>query len=247
MIIICWDYDGTLVSSENIYKNVFVKYLTENNLIVNNIDDQCYFSRYGGRHPFTIFNQLKSDGYIYKNAELNKTKFFLAMQKELNTTNNLLPTDQIDKVLEDVSKRKDVVMAIVTSTYRNDLEAKHDNKSVSALKKYFTVENNIYICGEIGNKELKPSPNGYIFAYNDIIKKNNILNTKNTLIMVEDSVSGCKSGRSAKHLLQDEVNSIVIGYMVANKYSKREELLEAGADITISTPQEMINFIKSIN
>ena len=40
MLIVCWDYDGTLVSSELIYKNIFVNYLSKNGYVIKNIDNE---------------------------------------------------------------------------------------------------------------------------------------------------------------------------------------------------------------
>lgn len=244
-LIICWDYDGTLVSSEEIYKNIFVNYLTKNNFVLKNIDDDYYFSKYAGKHPFNVINMLKKDGHIRDDISINLDELNDIFQNELKGS-NLLLTKGIEEILESISKLKDVFMAVVTSTFRGDFEAKHNNPAVGILKKYFTLDKNVYICNEIGNKELKPSPNGYLFAYQDIIKKNKIKNIENNiLIMVEDSISGCKSASAAKNILKNEINCTVVGYLVGNSFCCFQDLKEAGADIIIATPQEMIDFINN--
>ncbi len=244
MLIVCWDYDGTLVSSELIYKNIFTNYLKKNGYVIKNIDDEYYFSKYAGKHPFTVLEQLKYDGYVDKNTEINVNELNSIFQKELSSSNDLLLTDGILDVLKKIKSYKNTFMAIVTSTYRIDFEAKFNNPSVKELKNFFDINKNVYICGEVGTKQLKPNPNGYLFAYNDIIKKLNMTaDKKNHFVMVEDSISGCKSGANAKELLKDNADCKVIGYVASNKFVNTEDLKNVGADIILKTSSELINFL----
>lgn len=246
MLVICWDYDGTLVSSELIYKNIFVNYLKKIGAVVKNIDDDYYFKKYAGKHPFNVIKQLKIDGYIDKNVEIDVDELNDIFQNELKNSNSLLLTNGIEKVLDTISCSNDTAMAIVTSTYRIDFNAKHDNPSVAPLKKYFDANKNVYICGEVGNKELKPDPNGYIFAYNDLKEKYNLTPDSN-IVMVEDSVSGCKSAYNAKMELHDKINVSVIGYLAANKYVRSEDLIEAGADYIANNSDELLKILTNIS
>jgi len=241
-MIICWDYDGTLVSSEQIYKNIFVNYLKANNLVLKDINDKDYFKKYAGKHPFNVIKIMKKDGYIKEDAFINLDELKRVFENELSG-NELILTKDIAYILNEISKFDNIFMAIVTSTYRADFEAKYNNPAVKILKNYFDINENIYICNEVGNKELKPSPNGYIFAYNDITKKYKLNPENNPLIMVEDSISGCKSACSAKNILENNVNCLVVGYLVGSRFCSKEELKEAGADVIVETKDEMLKFI----
>lgn len=246
MLIVCWDYDGTLVSSELIYKNIFINYLKKNGYVLKDIEDEYYFSRYAGKHPFTVLEQLKSDGYIDKNTVINVNELNLIFQDELERSNDLLLTSNILEVLRNIKKNKNIIMAIVTSTYRIDFEAKFNNPAVKDLKEFFDIDKNVYICGEVGTKKLKPDPNGYLFAYNDIVKKFDIENKNNCLVSIEDSISGCKSGADAKKVLNGVSDCKVIGYIASNNFTQPEDLKNVGADYIIKTPLELTNIINNL-
>lgn len=247
MLIICWDYDGTLVSSELIYKNIFSNYLKKIGVVLKDIEDPNYFSKYAGKHPFNVLEQLKVDGYVDKDIIIDIEKLNLIFQRELKTNNDLLLTNGIINVLENINQHSCVVMAIVTSTCKDDFEAKYNSPSVSILKKYFQNNKNIYICSEVGTKETKPSANGYLFAYNNIIARyKNIKNQKNYLVMIEDSVSGCKSASSAKKSLKGVIDAEVIGYLCKNKSMTAETLRESGADIVIKTSKNLQEYLESL-
>ncbi|HSQ97107.1 MAG TPA: HAD hydrolase-like protein [Rickettsiales bacterium] len=241
MLIICWDFDGTLVSSEIAYRNIFVKYFKDKK--ENNINSS--FAKYGGKQPINVFNDLKKEGVIEKNLTLNISDFESDFKKEIQN-NSLLLTKDIEKILEKLNSFKNTIMAIVTSTNKQDFELKYKSHSINVLKKYFNIDKNIYICSEVGNKELKPSPNGYLYAINDIISKNNIISEKNILITIEDSVSGCASALSAKNNLKNKIETIIIGYPIDNPYTKEEELKKSGADFVFKTPKELLNFLENL-
>ncbi len=244
MVIICWDYDGTLVSSELIYKNIFVNFLKNEGVILKNIDDKYYFSQYAGKHPLTVLNHLKNDGFIDRKFEISVDRLNNLFQEELRNSNSLLITDGMDKILSRIACCKSTLMAIVTSTYRGDFESKHNNKSVALLRDYFNINDNVYICGEVGNRRLKPDPNGYLFACDDIVKKHNLINCKNTVIMVEDSISGCIAASTAKQIFRNLFNIKVVGYLVANKYLHSMDLKNVGADIVIKNYENMLDFLE---
>ena len=98
------------------------------------------------------------------------------------------------------------------------------------------------MAGDVGNKKLKPDPNVFLYAYKDVLLKNNLKDSDNILVMVEDSKSGCKSASSAKKILLEENPDLkinVIGYLATNKYSSAYALKESGADIIVSKPVEL--------
>ena len=137
-------------------------------------------------------------------------------------------------------------MSIVTSTNIDNFLVKFNSPSLKCLKKYFQLDNNIYICEEIGSKEPKPNSNGYIYAINDILLKNNISNDKNTIIAIEDSISGCISAYNAKKEIKNN-DLIVVGYNIINSNINSKELIENGADYTFSSASDLFNFIEEIN
>lgn len=245
MLIVCWDFDGTLVSSEIIYKDIFSKYLKDIKHGSSSISTSPCFAKYGGKHPFNVLEDLKEEGFIDKNLRLDSSDIRTDFKKSIDS-NGLLLTDGIIETLDELNNFKNVLMAIVTSTNKNDFELKYNSPSINALKKYFDIGKNIYICGEVGNRELKPSPNGYLYAFDDIIKRNNLVSEKNILIAIEDSVSGCKSAYGAKEILKNKAETIIIGYPIANPYIDDIELKKSGADFVFRSPNLLLNFLKEL-
>lgn len=245
MLIICWDFDGTLISSEIVYKDIFSKYLKNIKHGSGSVSISPCFAKYGGKHPLNVLEDLKEEGFIDKNLKLDSGDIRLDFKRSIDG-NGLLLTDGIIEVLNELNNFKNVLMSIVTSTNKDDFELKYSSSSISALRKYFNIKKNIYICGEVGNKELKPSPNGYLYAVNDIIKRNNLFSEKNILIAIEDSVSGCKSAYSAKEILKDKIKTIIIGYPIANPYIDDIELKKFGADFVFRNSNLLLNFFKEL-
>ena len=101
----------------------------------------------------------------------------------------------------------------------------------------------------LGNKKLKPDPNVYLYAYNDILEKNNIKDKNNIFVMIEDSESGCKSASEAKKILEKENNNLksyAIGYLATNKYSSGDGLKANGADMIIYKPEDLEEFLLNL-
>ncbi|MDD2840216.1 MAG: HAD family phosphatase [Rickettsiales bacterium] len=245
MLIICWDFDGTLISSEVVYKDIFSKYLKNVKQGDSGFSAVPCFAKYGGKHPLNVLEDLKEEGFIDKDLISNEENIKSDFKKSLDK-NGLLLTDGVVKVLEELSSFENVLMAIVTSTNKENFKLKYNNPSINILKKYFNINKNIYICGEVGNKELKPSPNGYLFAVNDIVSKNCLFLENNTLVAIEDSISGCKSAFNAKKELKNKINTIIIGYTVGNQYINEKELKNSGADFVFKTYDELLNFLKEM-
>ena len=245
MLIICWDFDGTLVSSEVVYRDIFSKYLTDVKHVSGGVAITPCFAKYGGKHPLNVLEDLKEEGFIDKSLKLNQDDVKSDFKKSIDI-NGLLLTDGIVEVLDELSNIQNILMAIVTSTNKDDFELKYGSPSISALKRYFDIEKNIYICGEVGNRELKPSPNGYLYAITDIIAKNNISAENNVLIAIEDSVSGCKSAYSAKEILKNKIETIIVGYPIANPYIDDAELKKFGADVIFRSSDLLLKFLKEL-
>lgn len=247
MLIICWDFDGTLITSGNIYKDIFFDYVKKD--LLNNEKNCKFFSSFflkcGGKHPLNVFKQLKENNFLKDGILFDKEK----IDKKFNNSvkkNGVLLTDGILEILEKLNKNKNIIMSIVTSTNIDNFLVKFNSPSLKCLKKYFQLDNNIYICEEIGSKEPKPNSNGYIYAINDILLKNNISNDKNTIIAIEDSISGCISAYNAKKEIKNN-DLIVVGYNIINSNINSKELIENGADYTFSSASDLFNFIEEIN
>lgn len=246
MLIICWDYDGTLVSSEFVYKNIFMNYLKKMGAVKKNITDEYYFSQYSGKHPINVIKELQKYGYVDSNVNLSVEKWDKVFQDEVKEYDGLILSDNIINILSKVNAYPNVIMSIATSTHKKDYEIKSNCKSVSELKKYFNINKNVYIAGSVGNKKLKPDPNVFLYAYEDIISKNNLKNSNNKLVMIEDSQSGCKSASEAKKILNNKNSNTqiyVIGYLATNKYSSISLLKQSNADIIINKPLELEKFL----
>lgn len=249
MIIICWDYDGTLVSSEFVYKNIFMNYLTKMGAVKQNITDEYYFNRYSGRHPVNVIKDLQKKGYVDSNISLSVEEWDKIFQDEIKNEDDLILSKNIINILSKLSQYKNVYMAIATSTHKKDYEIKSMCKSVKELKNFFNIDKNIYVAGDVGTKKLKPDPNVYLYAYKDIIEKNHIISINNTFIMVEDSESGCKSASETKKILEKENSNLkiyAIGYLATNKYSSGDNLKANGADIIIYKPEDLEEFLLNL-
>lgn len=242
MLIICWDYDGTLVSSELVYKNIFMNYLASIGAVKCNITDEYYFKQYSGRHPVTVVKDLQLNGYVDSNIELSVEKWDKIFQDEIRSEDDLILSKNIINILSTLSSHDNIYMAIATSTHKNDYEIKSNCKSVAELKKFFDLDKNVYMAGEVGNKKLKPDPNVYLYAYNDIVTKNNVKNQNNTLVMIEDSESGCRSASETKKILTEQYNNIkayVIGYLATNKFASGDSLANNGTNFIIYKPEDL--------
>ena len=245
MLIICWDFDGTIITSGNIYKKIFLDYIKPDILDKNNNFFSNFFAESGGKHPINIFKELKENNFLKENIEFNIYEINKKFNEEVKN-NGLSLTKGILDIFKKLSQHKNVIMAIVTSTNINNFIIKFNSPVLSELKKYFSLEKNIYICEEVGNKEPKPSSNGYIYAINDILTKNNITQTNNTIIAIEDAVSGCISASNTKKELSKNNKLIVIGYNTSAPKSKNDILLKNGADYVFNNSKELLDFLNLI-
>lgn len=246
MLIICWDFDGTLITSGNIYKDIFFDYIKKDLLSDEKKYDffSSFFLKCGGKHPLNVFKELKENNFLKDGILFDKEK----IDKKFNNSvkkNGVLLTDGILEILEKLSKNKNIIMSIVTSTNIDNFLVKFNSPSLKCLKKYFQLDNNIYICEEVGSKEPKPNSNGYVYAINDILLKNNISKEKNIIIAIEDSISGCISACNAKNEIGNN-ELIVVGYNVIN-LNANKELIKNGVDYVFSSANDLFNFIEEMN
>ena len=111
MLIICWDYDGTLVSSEFVYKNIFMNYIKKLGAVKKNITDEYYFNQYSGRHPITVIKDLQKNGYVDTNVELSVEKWDKIFQDEIKNEDDLILSKNEDEMtrLEFLNEIKDMI------------------------------------------------------------------------------------------------------------------------------------------
>lgn len=206
MKIIFWDYDGTLVDTEMWYKKSIIAYFKENDILLKDITNDYFFKNISGKHPEYFIDKLKQDGYITKSSMININeieKYYTDFFKKLKV-GDIKINDNIDKIIEKLSKKDDIIMCITSSSYLHDFKIKSDSANSEILNKLFKIGENIYLCGNIENCKFKPEPDVYLYALNDIKNKYNLHLTKNDkLFVVEDSNTGCIAAISFKNQVKD--------------------------------------------
>lgn len=248
MLIVFWDYDGTLVNTEPIYKDSLNAFFEEKKYELKPITDEYFFKNIAGRHPEEFLEKLTNDGYIKKNLHIEPmdikkyyTKYFDELKK-----GEIKITKDIDKVIEKLSEDKNIIMCITSSSYAHDFNIKHSNIANSTLKNIFNLNKNVYLCGEIEGCRFKPQSDIFEFAFKDIVNKYNLHFKQNdNIFIIEDSIAGCKAGHAFKEKFADKANVVVIGYLSAAVLDNSSNLIQNGADITIKTAEELFEYIKS--
>lgn len=243
MKIIFWDYDGTLVDTEIWYKNSIIAYFKEKNILLKNITNDYFFKNISGKHPEYFIDKLKQDGYITKSSMININeikKYYTDFFKKLKI-GDIKIIDNIDKIVEKLSKKDDIIMCITSSSYLHDFKIKSDSANSEILNKLFKIGENIYLCGNIENCKFKPEPDIYLYALNDIKNKYNLHLTKNDkLFIVEDSNAGCLAGLSFKNKMK-EIDTKIIK-LISNKLISKTNDIKA--DFVVKNTNELLDIIK---
>ena len=248
MKIVFWDYDGTLVDTELLYKRSIEQYLKDNNLLIKSISDEYFFDFISGKHPEDFVPKLKKDG-LAKNVNINNDevrKYYTEYFKSLRQ-GEIKIVKGVDSVVEKLSELNSIIMCITSSSFKHDFQIKHDNVNNKILNENFVLNKNIYLCGSIENCHFKPAPDIFIYAFNDIVKKHKLNLTKNDeLFIIEDSIAGCGGGFSFKNIINDKIKVKVIGVNIA-KYKNNNELLNNGADIVVNNTNGILQIISQNN
>ena len=243
MKIIFWDYDGTLVDTEIWYKNSIIAYFKEKNILLKNITNDYFFKNISGKHPECFVNKLKQDCYIKNDFVIDIEdikKYYTNFFKKLKI-GDIKIIDNIDKIVEKLSKEDDLIMCITSSSYKHDFEIKNHSVNNKILNKIFKIEKNIYLCGNIENCKFKPEPDIYLYALNDIKNKYNLHLTKNDkLFIVEDSNAGCLAGLSFKNKMK-EIDTKIIK-LISNKLISKTNDIKA--DFIVKNTNELLDIIK---
>ena len=247
MIIVFWDYDGTLVDTEIIYKDSLISFFDKNNYTLKKLDNYYFFKNISGRHPEEFLQNLKEDGYIKQDVNIDPIKvkeYYTEYFKKLDV-GEIKITNNIDTVIKKLMNNKDVIMCITSSSYNHDFLIKHSNITNKTLKEYFKIGKNVYLCGEIKNCNFKPSPDIFEYAFNDIIKKYNLNISKNdNLFIIEDSTAGCKAGYKFKNIFKNKINITIIGYDIIQVLDNSDKLLQSGADVVAKNSSDLLRYIK---
>jgi len=244
MKIVFWDYDGTLVNTELLYKQSIEKYFKNNNYLLKNISNEYFFEFISGKHPEDFISQLKKDSFI-KNVDIDSKevkKYYTEYFKNLKQGEIKIVTN-IDFVIEKLSKLNSIIMCITSSSFIHDFKIKNDNVNNEILNKNFSLNKNVYLCGSIKNCHFKPAPDIFIYAFNDIVKKYKLNLTKNDeLFIVEDSTAGFCAGSSFKKIINDKIKIKIIGINIS-QYKENNELINNGADIVVNNTKDIIKII----
>lgn len=231
MKIIFWDYDGTLVDTEIWYKKSIINYLKEKSILLKNISNDYFFKNISGKHPEYFIEKLKQDGYIAKNSIIDSNKikkYYTDFFKNLKI-GDIKIIDNIDKIIEKLSKEDDIIMCITSSSFIHDFEIKSHSANSEILNKLFKINENIYLCGNIENCKFKPAPDVYLYALNDIKNKYNLhLTKKDKLFVVEDSNAGCMAAMSFKNQVKNinvKVIRFISNHLINTKDSEQTDFI----------------------
>ena len=251
MTIICWDYDGTLVNTEIIYKHALESFFITNNYLNKDITKEYFYKNIAGKHPEEFLEKITAEGYIKPNLIIDPMDikkyysyyFSQLKQGEIKITNN------IDNVVDELSKKNDTFMCITSSSYTHDFQIKYKNVQNEILNKNFILDKNVYLCGAINGCNFKPAPDIFIYAFNDIIQKNLLnINYKDKLFIIEDSAAGCQAGNKFKQIVKNKINVTIVGYLGATIIDNTVLLLNNGADIVVKNSEDLLNFLnRNIN
>lgn len=249
--IIFWDYDGTLIDSEIIYKNSLISFLKEKHLELKEIDDEFFYKNIAGHHPESFLLKLEKNGFIKncKTINPNEIREYYTYYFSLLENGKIKVIDNIDKIIAKLAQYKDIYMYITSSSLRNDFITKNSIVNNKILNSYFDIDKNVYLCGSIDKCNFKPSPDVFNYAFNDIINKNDfVLDKDDKLFIIEDSKAGCIAGKDFKIKYCEKINISIIGYIAGMKldtYKKEycDKLINSGADYVAKTSDDILKFI----
>ncbi len=249
MIIIFWDYDGTLVNTEVTYKQSLESFFEINGYSLKKLDNEYFFKNIAGKHPEEFLEKLEKNGYIKPNLNIDpmEIKKYYTLYFDNLEKGQIQITKGIDRVIDSLSKNDNVIMCITSSSYIHDFTIKYTNVENEILDKNFNVDKNVYLCGSINGCRFKPEPDVFIYAFHDITEKYKLKPTPNDkIIIVEDSATGCKAGKQFKNICKDKINIEVIGYLGGAVMDNSKVLIDSGADIIIKDAKELSEHLKTL-
>ena len=245
MKLIFWDYDGTIVNTEVVYRQSLISFFQSNNLLNKEITKECFYKYIAGKHPEEFVSILQKDGYVKDvDINLNDIKDYYRYYFNHLKYKEIQIVDGLDILIKKLSEQKNTIMSIVSSSWLIDYNIKSKNANNKILNNIFDINKNIYLAGEIENCRFKPEPDCYIYAFKDVIDKNNIsIQKEDEVFIVEDSIAGCQAGASFKALNKDKINITIIGFLGGTEIDNSKILLSNCADIIAHNTQELERII----
>lgn len=252
MLYLFWDYDETMVDTEHFYAQATLDFFKKNEYWCNDkeMSHETYIKKFGGLAFAPILSGLQDGGYI-KNSSIS-------IQQEMsdyygqffqNLSNNSLElTDHMLNMLNIFNKNSKINMSIVSSTNTRDFIRKMQLVKDKSLDNFFSLDKNVYLCTEFYGCRFKPAPDIYKIALDETLKRNNLSLNKNndTILIVEDSATGCMAGAGFKDIVKDLINVDIVGYRVTKFPANPNDLLEAGANKIINSSDELIKYLSKI-
>lgn len=262
MLLILWDFDGTLANSEKKFYLTLKQFIQDKiPNIITNIDEfteEFYYKNCAGKKYYEDFKILGDKGIIdyskITEKDLNNFLDYLSIELQNVKDGEITFTKGMDNLLMKLSKEKNIKMVIDTNARKSDFILKS-----KALKNNIIDEiiknNNGYSSTDLSQdyKYLnfekykimaKPNPAIFIFAVEDILKQN--IKIEN-IIIIEDSPSAVKGGknfRECEYAKNKFKNIKVIGYTAGEHKPDGQALLENGADVIIDNADDLYNYIK---
>ena len=261
MLLIFWDFDGTLANSERKFyftlKKYLEEYIPETIININKFNPEFYFKNCAGKKFYEDFKILGNEGIIdYSKITddiLNNFLDYLTEELKNIKDGEITFTKGMDSLLLKLKEEKNIKMVIDTNARKSDFILKS-----KALKNNIINEiiknNNAYSASELNkdfkyinfekyNAITKPNPAVFIYVVEDLLKQK--IQIEN-IIIVEDSPSGVKGGRNfieSDYIKNKFKNLKIVGYTAGEHKPDGNVLLENGADVIVDNADDLYKFI----
>ena len=261
MLLIFWDFDGTIANSEKKVYLILKKYIKEKipNAIINidKFTDEFYFKNCVGKKFYEDFKIL-GDNIIIDYSKITEdilNDILNYLEIELNNIKDgeITFTKNMDKLLLKLSKEKNIKMVIDTNARKSDLILKSKPLKNDIINEIIE-KNNVYAAPGLSKdykylnfekyKNIaKPNPAIFIYAIEDLLKQN--IEIEN-IIIIEDSPPAIKGGKNFTEcdFVQNKFKNItIVGYTAGEHKPDGKVLLENGADVIIDNAEDLYNYI----
>lgn len=260
MLLIIWDFDGTIANSERKFKNTlhdFLEYEFNDCVIdLSLFTDDLYFKNCAGKkytEMFRVLDELKViDMTKVKENDLDNFLEYVTNCYKLMKTNDIVFTDGMGELIEKLDTNSSISMLIATSAHMQDFIQKRralNNPIVNKMEAYSCcdlMDDYCHLNEETYKIKNKPNPAVFVYALEEVLKKHSDINKA---IVIEDSSSGCEAGRNFKNysFVKEKLDKIkVIGYTAGEHKPSGELLLKHGADEIAKNTKELLNIINNL-
>ena len=173
---VIFDFDGTLVDSENIYTKSLIETANKMN-VLKNVD----FESMAGMQTNDIWNILKKEGYYVPDNFFSETEKYF--HKMLETNLNVF-----DGVMETLERFKNLDIVIASNSNIDYVKKHSDIKGISKYIKGYSCFNE--------KLRAKPEPDLFLYAF-ELLKGYNSDLKKDDVIIFEDSLAGIEAAKKA--------------------------------------------------